>query len=105
MEGRPRPELCDYDGSVAPSGTSTAPKSANLPSVRIQNADDCHQFESFRFFFLRHTHRVLRIALLPRAVSKKSERRTSDAMCRFPSPSVVFRTSWLSSVPSLYACL
>jgi hypothetical protein len=49
--------------------------------------------------------RELRIALLPCAVSKKSERRTSDAMCRFPSPSVVFRTSLLSSVPSLYACL
>ena len=108
MKERARPELRDYDDSVGPSGTSTARKSANLSSARlIQRRRFVINFESFRFSKCSAPvyARELRIALLPCAVSKKSERRTSDAMCRFPSPSVVFRTSLLSSVPSLYACL
>ena len=107
MKERARPELRDYDDSVGPSGTSTARKSANLSSARlIQRRRFVINLSLFVFLCSAPVYaRELRIALLPCAVSKKSERRTSDAMCRFPSPSVVFRTSLLSSVPSLYACL
>jgi hypothetical protein len=35
MKERARPELRDYDGSVGPSGTSTARKSAHLSSARV----------------------------------------------------------------------
>ena len=107
MKERARPELRDYDDSVGPSGTSTARKSASLSSARlIQRRRFVINLSLFVFLCSAPVYaRELRIALLPCAVSKKSERRTSDAMCRFPSPSVVFRTSLLSSVPSLYACL
>ena len=106
MEGRARPELRDYDSECRTLGDVHGAQ-IRAPLIRARYSF----FINLTLFVVLRPRRdavyahALRIALLPCAVSKKSERRTSDAMCRFPSPSVVFRTSWLSSVPSLYACL
>ena len=106
MEGRARPELRDYDSECRTLGDVHGAQ-IRAPLIRARYS---FFINLTLFVVLRNVSRrrlPSRVAHRPSPLRRVEEIRETHLRrdVQVPSPSVVFRTSWLSSVPSLYACL